>query len=73
MQASTPIEPILVNLAGAAALCSVSESLIEKLVRNGQFPRPLQVSKGAVRFLRRDILAWAESLPVTESFNGQQS
>lgn len=73
MPASTQLEPIYVDLTGAALLTTLSESTIEKMVREGQFPRPRVLSRQRIGYLRSEIVEWAHARPVVESFKGQAS
>ena len=40
-----------------------SRSTIFERVQRGEFPAPLKLSPGYVRFRESEILAWIESLP----------
>lgn len=40
-----------------------SRSTIFERVQRGEFPAPLKLSPGYVRFRESEILAWVESLP----------
>lgn len=58
--------PIYLDRAGAAACVSLSESTIERMVREGKFPKPRQLSGARVGWLYRELLEWAEARPVSE-------
>lgn len=42
---------------------SMSWRTIRRLIRDGQFPRPIQCSAQRVAFLEREIKAWIDSRP----------
>ncbi len=46
---------------------SMSRSSIYRLMQEGEFPRPVRVGPGAVRWKASDITAWIESRPVARS------
>ena len=45
------------------ALVGLSRSTIYELMRDGEFPLPLQVGKRAVRWHEREIAAWLAERP----------
>ena len=52
-----------------AAVCeavALSESTVEKLVRENEFPKPRILSGRRVAWLVREIEEWAEARPVSE-------
>lgn len=60
------IEPIYFDLETLAAALSVSESTVQALVRDDKtFPRQRQISQRRVGWLRREVLEWAESRPIS--------
>lgn len=48
-------------------ITGVSRSSIYRLMQEGEFPRPVRVGPGAVRWKASDIEAWIESRPVARS------
>lgn len=58
--------PIYADLETVAAILSVSESTVQKLVRDGKFPKSRQISPARVGWLVREIDEWAEERPVSE-------
>lgn len=60
------IRPIYADLQTTAAILSVSESTVQKLVRDGGFPKSRQISANRVGWLTREIDEWAENRPVSE-------
>jgi prophage regulatory protein len=60
------VDRIFYDKAAAAEAVSLSVSTLEKLVRQGRFPPPRKVSDARVAWLRADLLAWAEGLPVSD-------
>ncbi len=60
------LQPIAIGYEAAAEYVVLSVSTMEKLVRQGTFPRPRQVSPKRVAFLVRELTEWLESRPVSE-------
>lgn len=60
------MRPLSIDLAGAAAATSLSEATIQKLVREGKFPKPRALSGRRVAWLVREVEEWLESRPVSE-------
>ncbi|MEM5419637.1 helix-turn-helix transcriptional regulator [Paraburkholderia ferrariae] len=54
------------DLKSVAAAVALSESVVKKLVREGKFPRPRQLSDRRVAWLVREIEEWAESRPISD-------
>jgi prophage regulatory protein len=59
------IEPAYLERAAAASFLGISESTLEKLVREDDAPKPRQVSPKRVAWLVRELRAWAETRPVS--------
>lgn len=59
------LKPIYLALPTVAAVVSLSEAQIQKLVREEQFPRPRMLSGRRVGWLLREIEDWAEARPVS--------
>lgn len=60
------LRPIYLDLQGVCQVTSLSESTIEKLVREGSFPKPRLLSGRRVGWLLREVEAWCEDRPVSE-------
>lgn len=60
------VDPIFVDEPTAAALVSLSEPTLQKLVREGDFPKPRRISAGRAAYLFREVLDWAERRPVSD-------
>lgn len=58
--------PIYADLETVAAILSVSESTVQKLVRDGKFPKSRQISPARVGWLIREIEEWAEDRPISD-------
>ena len=58
--------PACLDRAGAAAYLSLSESTVEKLTREGEFPRPRLLSGRRTAWLVRELDEWLEQRPVSE-------
>lgn len=60
-----PVTPIFLDLPTVAEVVALSESTVQELVRQGQFPQPRQTSGRRVGWLVKEVQAWAESRPVS--------
>lgn len=60
-----PVTPIFMDLPTVALVVALSESTVQELVRQGQFPQPRQMSGRRVGWLVREVQEWAESRPVS--------
>lgn len=61
------IKPVYLDLPGVCAFLSLSESTVQKLIREDPtFPKPRQLSGRRVAWLVRELEAWAESRPVSD-------
>ena len=60
------IKPAYVDLEGACNYVALSESTLQKLVRENQFPRPRSLSGRRVGYLVRELDEWAEARPVSD-------
>ena len=59
------IKPAYLDRTGAALYVSLSEGMLEKLVRAGDFPRPRQLSAGRVGWRVAELEEWADTRPVS--------
>ena len=46
-------------------MCGISLSTLNHLVKIGEFPAPVRISKRAVRWWLSEVIAWMESCPKT--------
>lgn len=60
------IRPIYVDLPTVASIVSLSESGVQRLVREEQFPKPRVISSRRVAWLVREVEEWAEARPVSD-------
>ena len=60
------IEPILLDREAAASAATLSTGLMERLIAQGEFPRPRKLSKGKVGWLPDEIREWARTRPVSD-------
>lgn len=60
------MDPLFYDKRAAAHAVALSVSTLERLIREGEFPRPRKVSGNRVAWLRREIVEWAESRPVSD-------
>lgn len=59
------LAPVALDASEAAQYLRISDSLLEKLVREGQFPQPRQVSGRRVVYLVSELNEWLYSRPVS--------
>ena len=55
------------------ARCSISRSMVYRLMREGDFPEPIKVGERAVRWLESEITSWLESRPRAKGQSGVSS
>ena len=60
------IRPAALEQNDAATFLALSVSTLERLVRQGEFPKPRQLSGRRVGYLVRELEAWLEARPVSE-------
>lgn len=60
------VRPIIVDLATAAEVVSLSESTLQEMVRKKTFPAPRKMSDRRVGWLMREIEEWAENRPASD-------
>ena len=60
------IQPLYADLPTVAAIVSLSEASVQKLVREEGFPRPRQLSGRRVAWLLREVQEWAEGRPPSD-------
>lgn len=58
-----PGTPMMLDLPRVANALSLSESTVQKLVREGGFPEPRQLSDRRVAWLAAEVANWAASRP----------
>lgn len=61
-----PPVPIFVDLPTVAALVALSTTSVQRLVRDGTFPKPRELSPRRVAWLYREVEEWAEQRPVSK-------
>ncbi|MFC5548161.1 helix-turn-helix transcriptional regulator [Massilia aerilata] len=60
------MKPIYLELEAVAAAVALAATTVQRLVRDGEFPRPRQLSGRRVGWLVREIEEWAEARPVSD-------
>jgi prophage regulatory protein len=60
------IKPAYLDLPGLCSFVALSESTVQKMVREHEFPPPRQISGRRVGWLVREVEEWAESRPVSD-------
>lgn len=60
------VKCIFGDLQTVVEITSLAEATVQKLVRDGEFPKPRQISARRVGWLVSDIEAWASERPVSE-------
>lgn len=56
---------VLLRLEEILEVTTLSAATLYQLIHQGQFPAPRQLSKGRVGWLHREVIEWAERLPVS--------
>jgi prophage regulatory protein len=64
--AAMPMKPIYLDLESVSAAVSLSETSVQKLVREDKFPKPRAISGRRVAWLTREVEEWAEAQPVSD-------
>lgn len=59
----TPGSPMALDLPGVAATLGLSESTVQLMVREGQFPEPRQMSGRRVGWITIEVAAWLAARP----------
>lgn len=59
------IKPIYLNRESVAAFVSLSVPTVERMVAQGVFPAPRQLTGKRVGWLVREVEEWAESRPLS--------
>ena len=65
MKANVPI--MYLELPAVAMSVALSESTVQRLVRENTFPAPRELSGRRVAWLVREVQEWAESRPVANN------
>ena len=60
------IKPAYLDMPSACTFVALSESTLQKMIRENQFPRPRVLSAKRVGWLVRELEDWAESRPVSD-------
>lgn len=57
------IEPMLLTRPQVEKLTQISRSSIYAHMKNGQFPEPIKIGPGAVRWYKDEVLNWIKTRP----------
>lgn len=60
------LKPAYLDLPGVCSYVALSESTLQKIVREGAFPRPRLLSGRRVGWLTREVDEWSEARPVAD-------
>lgn len=60
------MKPIYLELEAVASAVALAATTVQRLVRDGEFPRPRQLSGRRVAWLVREVEEWAEQRPVSD-------
>ena len=60
------LKPAYLDMPGACSFVALSETTVQKMVRENLFPRPRILSAKRVGWLVRELEDWAESRPVSD-------
>lgn len=58
----------LAQLSDIMALTGLSKATIYRLMKQNNFPRPIQLSTNRVAWRIADVLSWIDSRPISEGF-----
>ena len=67
------LEKVLLTRKEVSALVGLSNTMLYKLIGEGRFPRPLKISRRAVRWKRDEIMAYIENLPRTNALESVEA
>lgn len=59
------MKPLYLELEAVASVVALAATTIQRLVREGDFPKPRQLSGRRVAWLVRELEEWAEARPVS--------
>jgi len=59
------VKPLYLELDAAAEAVALAPTTVQRLVRDGDFPKPRQLSGRRVAWLVRELEEWAEARPVS--------
>ena len=60
--------PVLLRISEVVQLLGISKPTVYRLMNEGEFPRPIRLSKARVAWLQADLDKWLESRPTLEGF-----
>ena len=60
------IKPAYLDFESVAKFVALSESTVQKMIREAEFPKPRLLSGRRVAWLVRELEDWAESRPVSD-------
>lgn len=60
------MKPLYLELEAVAGAVALAASTVQRLVREGNFPKPRQLSGRRVAWLVREIEDWAEGRPISD-------
>lgn len=60
------IKPLYLDLKTVAGMLSISHVSVQKMVRDGKFPKPRVISERRVGWLVREVEEWAEARPISD-------
>lgn len=63
---SAVLKPIYLELPDVSSVLTLASATIQKMVRDGEFPPPRQLSGRRVGWLLREVEEWAETRPVSD-------
>ena len=60
------MKPLYLELDAVASVVALAATTIQRLVREGEFPKPRQLSGRRVGWLVREVEEWAETRPISD-------
>lgn len=65
-QSIIQLKPLYLARSEAASFLSISESMLDKLVAQGDAPRPRKLSAGRAAWLVEELETWGKGRPVSD-------
>jgi prophage regulatory protein len=69
----TTLQPIALEREAAANFVGLSIATLERLERDGSFPKPRLLSPRRIGFLVRELIEWLETRPVSDGLPPQNT
>lgn len=60
------LKPLYLELDAVSFVVGLAIATIQRLVRDGSFPKPRQLSNRRIAWLTREVEEWAEQRPISD-------